>query len=126
MKSISIVAAVGACLAGCVQGGTDGARSNYINTRVGSLSERRDALKTVAVVNAQPAGMSVLGEISTDRCHRNFTEPVPTEGAIISDLKFNAYGQGADAMRILSITTEPGLMSNCWHILRGKAELYTR
>lgn len=126
MKRALIVAGVGLSLSGCVQGGTDGARSNYINTRVGSMSERRDALKSVAVVNAKPPGMTVLGEISTNRCHRYFTEAPPSEGAIISDLKFNAYGQGADAMRITSMTTEPGLASNCWHILRATAEIYSR
>ncbi len=126
MKRVSIIASVGLCLSGCVQGGTDGARSDYINTRVGSLSERRDAFKSVTVVNARPVGMTALGEISTDRCHRYFTEAAPSEGAIISDLKFNAYGQGADAIRIVSITTEPGLASNCWHILRAKAEIYSR
>lgn len=113
-------------LGGCVQGGTNGARSNYINAAAGSLSERRDALKSVSVVKAQPAGMTSIGEVTTDRCHRYFTEEPPSEGAIVSDLKFLAYGQGADAMRIVKISTEPGLVSNCWHILRGTAEIYSR
>lgn len=113
-------------LGGCVQGGSDGARSNYINANVGSLSERRDAIRSVAVVQAQPAGTVSLGEVTTDRCHRYFTEAAPSDAAIVNDLKFLAYGQGADAMRVVETTAVPGLVSNCWYILRGTAEIYAR
>lgn len=111
---------------GCVQGGTGGARSNFVSTSAGSLSERREALRSVAVVTAKPAGMQLLGEIETDRCHRYFTEAPPNEASLVNDLKFAAFGQGADALRIVEIRSESALTSNCWYLLRGRAEIYAK
>lgn len=110
-------------LAGCVQAGSEGPTSTRLHP-AGSLSDRRDALRTVRVVDKAPAGSASLDGISVRRCHRNFLEDAPDAQAIVDDLKLAAYAQGADAIRPMGTEKVNGVMANCWYVLEGKAEMY--
>jgi hypothetical protein len=83
-------------------------------------------MKGVSLVTSPPPGMTSLGEVSTRRCHRNFLEESPSEGPLVNDLKTAAYGQGADAIRIVEVQKLNGLAANCWYVLEGRAEIYGR
>lgn len=124
---IKRMALLGAVLAtsGCVTPGTGGTTSNYIDASAGSLSDRRSALKTVAVIETVPPGARDLGGVFARRCHRNLLEEEPSTVALIPDLRTAAYGQGADAIKIISIDKQVGLAANCWYVLEGRAEMYS-
>jgi hypothetical protein len=88
------------------------------------MKDRREALKTVRVVQSAPAGWTDMGSISTRRCHRYFTEAQPSEAAMIPDLKMAAFGQGADAIKVIGFQKVNGLAADCWYVLEGSAEMY--
>jgi hypothetical protein len=89
-----------------------------------SPSETRLALRNVKVSQALPAGADVLGDISTRRCHENFTEESPSEPAISTQLRVMAYAQGADGITNLRFDKLNGLLANCWYILEGRATMF--
>lgn len=120
---LATVLAALTALTGCVQPGGEGPTSTHIPP-VSSLSDRREALRTIRIVEKTPAGAVSLGGISARRCHRNFLEDAPTEKALADDLKLAAYAQGADVMRMIGMEKINGVMANCWYVLEGKAELY--
>ncbi len=78
----------------------------------------------MAVLETVPAGAQSLGVISARRCHRYFTEAEPVTEALLPDLRIAAYGQGADAIRVVGVEKTVGLLANCWYVLEGHAEMY--
>ena len=111
-------------LVGCVSPGGGGVEANFIDPSTGSLSERRAALKSVAVVDTAPAGSRDLGGVSARRCHRYFTEDEPLASSLTPDLQIAAFGQGADAIKIIGVEKKAGLLADCWYVLEGHAEMY--
>ena len=111
---------------GCVTEGEGGPPSNIIDTRAGSLSDRREAEKTVAVLGDTSTGYMKLGAIYARRCHHNVLDAEPTNDAITHDLKVAAYGAGADAIKVTSVEKVNGLMADCWYVLEGHADTYKK
>lgn len=124
MRAAILAALFALTCSGCVMAGGEGVRSNFANTSAGSMTERREALRSVTVVSAPPAGAVSLGGVGTRRCHRYFTEEEPNEAAITADLKMAAFAQGADAIRITDMEKVNGLAADCWYVLEAKAEMY--
>ena len=80
-----------------------------------SLVELRAANRAVKVFKEVPdAALEVTG-IKADRCHRDFNDPVPTEGTLITDLKIKAYALGYDGIKLLAFDKKSALMKNCWY-----------
>ena len=113
-----------ALLSSCVAPNSGGITSNNINAGLGSIAERREALRNVQIVETQPANSQSLGTISARRCHRYFTEDQPTLEAMLPDLQIAAYSLGADAIRFLESKKLNGLADNCWYVLEAYAEMY--
>jgi hypothetical protein len=72
------------------------------------------------------AGHAKTGAIFARRCHRYLWDPEPTNEAITQDLKIDANGAGADAIKVTSIEKVNGLMADCWYVLEGHADTYRR
>jgi hypothetical protein len=108
-----------------------GCGSHSSNLQVGneqsyaSLKDQREAVRTVKVYEALPAGAEPLTTVSAGRCHRSFVEEAPTEANILIDLKVAAFAQGADGITGVKITKESGLNRNCWYVLGGTAQAFT-
>ncbi len=98
------------------------------NVRVGndmsyaSLSDQRDAARTIQVVATIPADAEVLGEIDAGRCHRSFVEEGPAEQTVLLDLKIAAYALGADAIADVSMDKRSAVTKNCWYMLDARAK----
>jgi uncharacterized protein YbjQ (UPF0145 family) len=97
------------------------------NVRVGndmsyaSLSDQREASRTITVYQTPPEGYEVIGTIDAGRCHRSFVETSPAEQTVLLDLKLAAYALGADAISNVIIEKQSALTKNCWYMLDGKA-----
>lgn len=97
------------------------------NVRVGndmsyaSLSDQREASKTITVYQTPPEESEVIGTIDAGRCHRSFVETNPAEQTVLLDLKLAAYALGADAISNVMIEKQSALTKNCWYMLDGKA-----
>lgn len=108
-----------------------GCSSQSANIRTGNnlpdinAATLREAIRTVKVYPAIPAGAIDAGTLTASRCHRNFLDDAPTNEAVLIDLKVSAYAQGADGLAQVSFTKESGLSSNCWQILKGTAIAFT-
>lgn len=108
-----------------------GCSSHSSNLQVGneqsytSLKDQRDAVRTVKVYEALPAGAEPLTTVSAGRCHRSFVEESPTDANVLIDLKVAAYAQGADGITGVKISKESGLNRNCWYVLGGTAQAFT-
>lgn len=108
-----------------------GCGSHSSNLQVGneqsyaSLKDQREAVRTVKVYTALPAGAEPLTTVSAGRCHRSFVEEAPTEASVLIDLKVAAFAQGADGITGVKITKESGLNRNCWYVLGGTAQAFT-
>lgn len=113
-------------MSGCVTAGEGGPPSNFIDASLGSLSDRRQAEKTIVVLGENTGGYAKLGGITTRRCHHNFLDSEPTTDALTHDLKAMAYGAGADAIKITSVEKVNGLLADCWYVLEGHAETYRK
>ena len=125
MKFILGLVLVALSFAGCA--------TTSSNMRVGSdmshidIEGQRAAAKGVQVIQADATSdMQLIGTIDASRCHRMATETAPTDAQVLSDLKIAAYAKGADAIVTPIITKESGLSSNCWFILTGKADAYSK
>jgi hypothetical protein len=128
MRGVSLVSAFLAAIfvSGCVTAGEGGTSSNLIDTSAGSLSDRREAERTIAVLGDSEAGYTKTGSISARSCHHNAFDAEPTNDALTHDLKVAAYGAGADAIKITSIEKVNGLMADCWYVLEGHADTYRK
>ena len=101
------------------------------NMRVGndisyaSISDQREAVRTVKVYDTMPDGAEVLGPVDAGRCHRSFVEESPSETVVMTDLKIAAYTMGADGLTNVSVEKTSALTKNCWYMLdaRGTAIL---
>lgn len=99
------------------------------NMRVGndisyaSISDQREAVRTVKVYDTMPSGAEVLGPVDAGRCHRSFVEESPSEAVLMNDLKIAAYTMGADGLTDVSVVKTSALTKNCWYMLdaRGTA-----
>lgn len=89
-----------------------------------SLTDQRQALRTVQEYDSLPEGGKILGIVGASRCHRNFTETEPSNDMVTVDLKVAAYAKGADGITDIKIKKESGLSSNCWYILDGSATMF--
>ena len=86
-----------------------------------SLSDQREASKSIQVVDSAPSGSKSLGVVDAGRCHRSFVETSPAEQMVLLDLKIAAYALGADAITDVHIEKQSALTKNCWYMLDGKA-----
>ena len=86
-----------------------------------SLSDQREASRTITVYQTPPEGYKVIGTIDAGRCHRSFVETSPAEQTVLLDLKLAAYALGADAISNVIIEKQSALTKNCWYMLDGKA-----
>lgn len=108
-----------------------GCSSHSSNLQVGndqsytSLKDQREAVRTVKVYDALPAGAEVVSKVSAGRCHRSFVEQAPEDSTVITDLKIAAYAQGADGITGIAISKDSGLNRNCWYVLGGTATAFT-
>lgn len=108
-----------------------GCSSHSSNLQVGneqsyaSLKDQREAVRTVKIYDALPAGAEVVGNVSAGRCHRSFVEQAPEESTVLTDLKIAAYAQGADGITGVAISKDSGLNRNCWYVLGGTATAFT-
>jgi uncharacterized protein YbjQ (UPF0145 family) len=97
------------------------------NMRVGndmsyaSLSDQREASRTIQVLDSLPSGARVVGSVDAGRCHRSFVETSPADEQVLLDLKIAAYALGADAITDVQIKKESALTKNCWYMLDGRA-----
>lgn len=97
------------------------------NTRVGngmsyaSISDQREAVRTVKVYDSMPDGAEALGPVDAGRCHRSFVEEGPNKNVVMTDLKIAAYSMGADGLTDVSIDKTSALTKNCWYILDARA-----
>lgn len=89
-----------------------------------SLSDQRDAQKTVKVTEKIPAGAKSLGKVDASRCHRDTRESAPTVEMVTTDIKVAAYARGADGIAGLKVEKHSGLTNNCWYILDATAEAF--
>lgn len=89
-----------------------------------SLRDQREAVRTINVTSALPAGAQLLDVVSAGRCHRSFVEEAPTEATVLMDLKIAAYAKGADGITDVAIEKNSGLNRNCWYVLGGTAKAY--
>lgn len=125
MRAVVVLASA-LSLAGCVTAGLEGLPANMMDGSAGSATEQRNAIEAVAVLDAPPANMSPLGEVTARRCHRNATDPEPSPAALKMDLQVAAYATGADAIVIGQTRRLNGLMANCWYVLEGSAKTFKR
>lgn len=98
------------------------------NMRVGndmsyvSLSDQREAARSIKVYDTLPDGAELLGEIDAGRCHRSFVETSPEESVVMLDLKVAAFAMGADGIYDVQIAKESALTKNCWYMLDASAK----
>jgi hypothetical protein len=118
--SLSIVALI---LSGCASHSTNvkiGTDQSYV-----SLSDQRQALKSVSEYEAIPAGAKVLGRLDAGRCHRRQGEIEPSEDLVKVDLKVAAFARGADGISNIVFNKAMALSGNCWYILTGEATMFS-
>ena len=98
---------------------------NNINTNY-SLEDLRKANKTIKYTETLPANAEVMGEITTRRCHRMATDPVPSEETLMNDLKLLVYTQGGDGFTDYKLKKHSGvgLLYNCWQLRDASAKMY--
>jgi hypothetical protein len=120
---IPLVAFLAAALTGCA--------GQSSNLRIGndqtyaSLSDQREAIKNVLEYDSVPVGAKILGEVDAGRCHRIQGAVEPSDALVKADLKVTAYAQGADGISNITLTKEVALTRNCWHIITGKATMFS-
>ena len=91
-----------------------------------SLSDMRAARQAVEYKDEVPPNVEVLGNATTRRCHRDATAQPPQKATLVDDLRLFAYGYGADGIAKIVITTQSGLMQNCWQLYDAKVIMYKK
>jgi hypothetical protein len=122
MKTIVLAVAV-TVISGCASHSTNvkiGTDQSYV-----SLSDQRDAIKSISEYPAAPPGAKILGKLDAGRCHRRQGEIEPTEELVKVDLKVAAYARGADGITDIAFTKGMALSGNCWYILTGEATMFS-
>ena len=128
MKKYFLILAAGFLLSGCATtSGPSGSGliGNNINTNY-SLEDLRKANKTIRYTETLPTNAEVMGEITTRRCHRMATDPVPSEETLMNDLKLLVYTQGGDGFTDYKLKKHSGvgLLYNCWQLRDASAKMY--
>ena len=128
MKKYFLILAAGFLLSGCATtSGPSGSGliGNNINTNY-SLEDLRKANKTIKYTETLPDNAEVMGEITTRRCHRMATDPVPSEETLMNDLKLLVYTQGGDGFTDYKLKKHSGvgLLYNCWQLRDASAKMY--
>ena len=128
MKKYFLILAAGFLLSGCATtSGPSGSGliGNNINTNY-SLEDLRKANKTITYTETLPTNAEVMGEITTRRCHRMATDPVPSEETLMNDLKLLVYTQGGDGFTDYKLKKHSGvgLLYNCWQLRDASAKMY--
>ena len=128
MKKYFLILAAGFLLSGCATtSGPSGSGliGNNINTNY-SLEDLRKANKTIRYTETLPTNAEVIGEITTRRCHRMATDPVPSEETLMNDLKLLVYTQGGDGFTDYKLKKHSGvgLLYNCWQLRDASAKMY--
>lgn len=107
-----------------------GCATHSSNLRVGnessltSLSDQRDAMRSVREYETVPLGAVVIGTVDAGRCHRSFVQSAPTRENVVDDLKVAAYAKGADGIAAITVEKKSGLSDNCWYVLNGTAKAF--
>jgi hypothetical protein len=86
-----------------------------------SISDQREAARTVQEYPTAPIGAKVLGQVDASRCHRNALDEPPSNDALVMDLKVAAYARGADGLTDIQFSKESGLLKNCWFVITARA-----
>ena len=128
MKKYFLILVAGFLLSGCATtSGPSGSGliGNNINTNY-SLEDLRKANKTIRYTETLPTNAEVMGEITTRRCHRMATDPVPSEETLMNDLKLLVYTQGGDGFTDYKLKKHSGvgLLYNCWQLRDASAKMY--
>ena len=128
MKKYFLILAAGFLLSGCATtSGPSGSGliGNNINTNY-SLEDLRKANKTIRYTETLPTNAEVMCEITTRRCHRMATDPVPSEETLMNDLKLLVYTQGGDGFTDYKLKKHSGvgLLYNCWQLRDASAKMY--
>jgi len=111
-------------LQGCMTAGYEGQVGNIISGD--QIGDRREALRSVRILENSTSGYDSLGSVSVRRCHRNFSQEAPNLEAITADLKVAAFAAGGDAISNISTKRIEGLLANCWYVLEGTANVWMR
>lgn len=89
-----------------------------------SLANLRAANIAVKVFMEMPANAFEITTLTTDRCYRDWNDPAPTNGTLVTDLKINAFGLGYDGIMLLNIEKSSALMKNCWYLHTASAKAF--
>lgn len=89
-----------------------------------SLADLRAANIAVKVFEEMPANAFEVTTLTADRCHRDWNDPAPTKGTLLTDLKINAFGLGYDGIMLLNIEKNSALMKNCWYMHTATATAF--
>jgi hypothetical protein len=98
---------------------------NNINTNY-SLEDLRKANTSIIYSETLPANAEIVSEITTRRCHRMATDPVPSEETLMNDLKLLVYTQGGDGFTDYKLKKHngKGLLYNCWQLRDASAKMF--
>lgn len=89
-----------------------------------SLADLRAANVAVKIYEEVPENASEITTIKANRCHRDWNDPAPTEGTLVTDLKINAYALGYDGIKLLGTKKKSALMKNCWYMHTTTAKAF--
>ena len=129
MKKILVILFISFLVSSCA--GTSGPSGsgkvgNNFSTTV-SKDEMRKINQTIKYTESLPEGAEIIKKITVRRCHRNFTDPAPTEAILKYDLKIAAYEQGGDGFtdyEMKKISGGVALLYNCWQFRDATATIY--
>ena len=120
MKKIFIQICLVMFLAGC----SNADYKTGTGVAYNSLADLRAANVAVRIYEELPDNASEVTIIKADRCHRDWNDPAPTEGTLMTDLKINAYAFGYDGIKLLGIKKKSALMKNCWYMHTATAQAF--
>jgi len=128
MKNLFLIILFSLFISNCsTSGGPSGSGliGNNVNTNY-SLEDLRKANKTIKYSENVPDGAKIMGTITTRRCHRMATDPVPSEETLMNDLKLLVYTQGGDGFSNYKLKKHSGigLLYNCWQLRDASATMY--
>ena len=127
VKKLLTLLFFGLFLQSCASTGPSGSGliGNNVNTNY-SLEDLRKANKTIKYSKTLPDGAEIMGTITTRRCHRMATDPVPSEETLMNDLKLLVYTQGGDGFINYDLRKHSGigLLYNCWQLRDASATMY--
>ena len=129
MKKILGVLVISFLVSGCATtSGPSGSGKvgNNLSTTV-SKDEMRKINQTIKYTETVPRNAEVITSITVRRCHRNFTDPAPSESTLKNDLKIAAYENGGDGFsnyKMEKISGGVALLYNWWQFRDATATVY--